>query len=240
MNEIDNELVIEPLKENTNITHLRKLIIYVLKTKASISEYSDHEITKIQEIIQGLSKIGFIRTHSLIVSMMKKLVLYGESNFIKIKEIEESSPWKWDQLRKQLDILEKNGYVSIKRDKTRNMACELHLSENKSPLEIKRLLEYFSNNFKNDQFTVENISKIITLRQQLLLKREKLKEIKKQFNKATIGPISKKELSDYVEEISKAYIFEAQEDFEEPITRIIKELVKQPLFLKGLSMGERR
>ena len=225
-------------KENINVTNLRKLIIVALKTKSTINVNNEYETTRIREIIQEIRKLGIIRNHSLIVSMMKKLVLTGESDFIRIKELETKGPWKWDQLRKQLDILEKNGYITFERDEARNITCSLNLKENNSPFVIKRLLDYYSNYYKKDQFTIENISRIIALRQELFLKQKELKEIKKQFEKETITSISKKELAEFVDKISKAYTFEEPEDFEEPITRLIKILEEQPLFLKGLSIGE--
>ena len=73
-------------KENANIVFLRKLVINALKTKSSIDVVNEYEITRIREIIQEIRKLGIIRNHSLIISMMKKLVLSGESDFFKIKE----------------------------------------------------------------------------------------------------------------------------------------------------------
>ena len=223
--------------ENENIIYLNKLVIDALKTKSTINLKDECEVNKIRETIQEIRKLGIIRNHSLIISMMKKLVLKGESDFIRIKELEDKGPWKWDQLRKQLDILEKNGYITFERDEARNITCSLNLNENNSPFMMKRLLDYYSNYYK-DQFTIENISRIIALRQELFLKQEELKEITKQFDKETITSTSRKELTEFVDKISKAYTFEESEDFEEPINRILKVLVKQPLFLKGLSTGE--
>jgi len=225
--------------ENENIIYLRKMVIDALKTNSTTNLKDECEINRIRETIQEIRKLGIIRNHSLIVSMMKKLVLTGESNFIRIKELEEKGPWKWDQLRKQLAVLEKNGYISIRRDKARNITCALRLNASKSSYANNCLLEYYSNYFKRDQFTLENISKILSLRKQLLMKQERLKKIKRNFEMKKISPISKKELANFVEELSKAYTFDDSEDFEEPITRMLKVLVKNPLFLKGLSTGER-
>ena len=226
--------------ENTNLVYLRKLAINALKNNSTINLDDEHEVTRIREIAQEIRKSGIIRNHSLMISMMKKLVLTGESGSIRINELEEKGPWKWDQLRKQLDILEKQGFITFDRDEARNITCSLNLVENNSPLLIKRLLDYYSNYYKKNQFTIENITRIISLRQELSLKQKELVEIRKQFEKETITSISKKELADFVDELSKAYTFEEPEGFEEPITRILKVLVKQPLFLKGLSNGENK
>ena len=226
------------MDEIDELVNFRKLAIDLIKNKSDLDDLKDEKIKEIRSTIHSVCDLGIIKTHSLITSMVKDFIFSGKINNIKIKEVERDSPWKWDQISLYLTKLESKGILTFTRDESQYKICKLNLEGNSgSIVAIQLLLEYYTNFFKKEEFNLENISRSFLSMNCLLSKRDKLNKIKKRFENQKLQPISNKKLTEIVDEIIEANLQDS-EILIEPTIGISKVLIKNPLFIKGISEGE--
>ena len=217
------------------VVNYRQSILNLISHKTNLDDLQDFEKKMFRKIIRQLGDLGLFRTHILLTSMIKDFVFHGSIKPSTIKEIEDKWPWKWDQTIKYLTILEKNGFISFDRNNERFKTCELILTEDNktSSIEIQRLLAYYTNYFKKENFTQETIETIVSRLTSLFEKNEELKEIKKMFEKHKLQPISNEEQIKFMNDIITSYDQEPANE----IISITKLLTKNPCFFKSISKG---
>ena len=225
--------------ENSAIAQFRKLIVELRTSQVSKNSLSEKDIAQAKSIIDSVCNLGLIKTLSLLSQLVQEMVFEGEIRPIRINDIEENSPWKWDQITKYLTILENNDFLKFGLDKHRNKTCSLDLSSKETTIEIKRLFEYYTNSYKKDKFTQGNISNILQLTDLLHSRKRELALLEQQFRKQELYPLSDKEFSQYIGDIIEGFNQYSSDDFINPQKSIAKAMSKNPLFLKGISKGEK-
>ncbi len=225
--------------ENSAIARFRKLIITMRTSQVSIDTLSEENVEMVKSVINSVCNLGLIRTQSLLSQLVKEMVFAGEIKPIRVTDIAENSPWKWDQITKYLGILEKNGFLTFGLDKHRNKTCFLDLSSRETTIEIKRLFEYYTNSYKKEKFTLENILSILQLTDLLYARKREIAPLKQEFRKQELYSLSDKELSNYIDEIVEGYNQNSSDDIITPQKSIAKAMSKNPLFLRGISKEEK-
>jgi len=226
------------LNENQDIKSLRRVVNLLLNHQAKLDDINNENIDELKSILKPVYDQEILKTFTLLLTMVKQFVFSGEKTSIRIHNIEENSPWKSDQLSKYLLRLERDGFISFTRDNSRFKLCELKIPNSKdSPIELKRLFDFYTNYYKNDEFTQKNVTYLLQLYKILLTKRNKLRKAISRFEEQKMRTLTCKEISQLIEDIYLAYSLDSSDEIFEPTMKIAKVFAKQPLFLKGISKG---
>ena len=226
----------ESFKENESITQFRQLIYELRSKQVDIDDLSSDEIERIRKIVNTISSLGLIRILPLLSQLITNYMQSGQSEPITIKEIEKNGPWKWDQLTKYLSNLEQNGLLIFNKTNTKNKTCSVNFDSHEMPLEIKRLTEYYAYSFKKKNLTKKSIASFLDLDNQIQQCKQELLKLEEEFQSQKLLPISEKELSKFIDDILEDYNQQtASETYQNPRISIIKTIMQNPLFLKGIT-----
>ncbi|RLI69340.1 MAG: hypothetical protein DRP02_07790 [Candidatus Gerdarchaeota archaeon] len=171
------------------------------------------------------------------MTLIKDFVFSGKTKALKIRDLEKSLPWKWDQVIGYLSILEQRQLITFSRTESRYKTCILNVNKPNPPLSFSCLFEYYTHFYTNENFTRENVKELINLILQYFQKRKKLEKIKEELKIKKIRPLSIKEEADFINDLVMEYNSPYLGTGEQ-IINIFKLLLKNPFLLKGIVKEE--
>jgi len=219
----------ENSEENINIQTLRKKIAELIADNDKFILKKQNQ-QSIQRLISGLTKKGFIRTHSFVFNSLRELFSSGEMKPKVVKHEVDYLPWKWDQTKKYLDELYRADIITYSRDSFGRLNCKLKVGpKTKISNQLTRLFNYLRNSEKLPNINPEIHQSYTSYYQ----KKKTIDEMKTAKTNAKIRQANTKEVTNFKDKIVRAYFMIDYEhgDFSGNLVEIIK---KEPLMLFSL------
>ena len=217
-----------------------KIAVLISSKDLRIRKGVNQDVMK--DILKETASQGFIRTHALISNWLKEFIEKGVLEQKTMHEIIRDIPWSWDMAIQYFNALLKNDIIEYSRDSKGKKICffkttSLFNNSKSDSTQLSRLFRFFKDNNKDSVIgfnseIYQNCSTFYCIRRQLQDIISKVGDVKSKIEQANV-----REVSYFIDELTRAYLKLDYHEEVEPQSRILSVLLKKTLMLYSLKRG---